>query len=120
MKILLLGHKGMLGSDLLLQLSFNHQVVGMDREEIDITSAAECKKAVDKEKPDIIINAAAYTNVDACETNREECFAVNAEAIKNIAEACSKKIFVSFISALIMFLTEKERSLIKKIIRAIR
>jgi dTDP-4-dehydrorhamnose reductase len=91
MKILLLGHKGMLGSDLFLQLSFHHQVVGMDRGEIDITSAAKCKKAVDEEKPDIIINAAAYTNVDACETNREECFAVNAEAVKNIAEACSKK-----------------------------
>jgi dTDP-4-dehydrorhamnose reductase len=91
MKILLLGHKGMLGSDLLSQLSFHNQVVGMDREEIDITSATECKKAVDDEKPDIIINAAADTNVDACETNKEGCFAVNAEAVKNIAEACRKK-----------------------------
>jgi len=92
-KILLLGHKGMLGSDLLSKLSEEHEVAGMDKEEINIVSAGECKKAVEESNPDIVINAAAYTNVDGCETAREECFAVNAEAIKNIAEACrSKKI----------------------------
>ncbi len=42
-------------------------------------------------QPQIVINAAAYTNVDGCETAKEECFAVNAEAVKNIAEACRGK-----------------------------
>ena len=91
MKILLLGHKGMLGSDLLSKLSSEHEVVGMDREEIDIVSADECRKAIEETVPDIIINAAAYTNVDGCETAKEDCFAVNAEAVKNIAGACRNK-----------------------------
>jgi dTDP-4-dehydrorhamnose reductase len=91
MKILLLGHKGMLGSDLLLKLKIEHEVVGLDKEEIDIISAIECKKAIKEIKPDIVINAAAYTNVDGCETARHECFAVNAEAVKNIAGICRDK-----------------------------
>ena len=91
MRILLLGHKGMLGSDLLLKLNLRHEVVGMDKEEIDIVSADECVKAIKETAPSIVINAAAYTNVDGCETAKEECFAVNAEAVKNIAEACRNK-----------------------------
>ncbi len=91
MKILLLGHKGMLGSDLLTQMRLHHEVVGMDQEEIDITSAGECAKAIENTTPQIIINAAAYTNVDGCETAKEECFAVNAEAVKNIAMSCQNK-----------------------------
>jgi dTDP-4-dehydrorhamnose reductase len=91
MKILLLGHKGMLGSDLLEQMRLHHEVVGMDKEEIDITSADDCAKAIEATAPQIVINAAAYTNVDACETAKEECFAVNAEALKNIATACRNK-----------------------------
>ncbi|HQM43661.1 MAG: dTDP-4-dehydrorhamnose reductase [Smithellaceae bacterium] len=88
MKILLLGHKGMLGSDLLKTLFARYEVVGMDKEEIDIVSAKDCKNAVAEVEPDIVINAAAFTNVDGCETQRDECFAVNAEAVKNICEAC--------------------------------
>ena len=91
MKILLLGHKGMLGSDLLARLSSEHDVIGMDKEEIDVTSAVECNKAIHEAEPGIVINAAAYTNVDACESNREECFAVNADAVKNICKACRNK-----------------------------
>jgi len=91
MKILLLGHKGMLGSDLLTQMRLHHEVVGMDQDEIDITSAADCVKAIEDTAPQIVINAAAYTNVDGCETAKEECFAVNAEAVKNIATACRSK-----------------------------
>jgi dTDP-4-dehydrorhamnose reductase len=91
MKILLLGHQGMLGRDLLLKLSVEHEVIGMDKEEIDIVSASECKAAIKEIEPDIVINAAAYTNVDGCETAKDECFAVNAEAVKNIADACRDK-----------------------------
>ena len=88
MKVLLLGHKGMLGNDLMAQFRHRYDVIGMDREEIDITSASECRRAVAETQPQLVINAAGYTNVDACETAKEECFAVNAEAVKNIAQAC--------------------------------
>jgi len=78
----------MLGSDLLSKFFLDHEVIGMDKEEINIASADECRKAIEETAPDIVINAAAFTNVDGCETAREECFAVNAEAVRNIAEAC--------------------------------
>lgn len=88
----------MLGSDLLIKLSREHEVVGMDKEEINIVSADECRNAIHDVAPDIVINAAAYTNVDGCETDREGCFAVNAEAVKNIAAACrdTKKRIIHF------------------------
>ena len=57
MKVLLLGHKGMLGSDLLTQMRLHHEVVGMDQDEIDITSAAACAKAIEYTAPQIVINA---------------------------------------------------------------
>lgn len=91
MKILLFGHKGMLGSDLLLQLSPKHEVIGLDREEIDITSELQCRDAVNEHAPGIVVNAAAYTDVDGCEKAKDECFAVNAEAVKNIAGACLER-----------------------------
>jgi dTDP-4-dehydrorhamnose reductase len=91
MRILLFGHKGMLGSDLLSQLSRKHEITGLDKDEIDIASAKECEKAIAEKMPDMVINAAAFTNVDACETAEKECFAVNAEAVKNIAAACRGK-----------------------------
>jgi dTDP-4-dehydrorhamnose reductase len=81
----------MLGSDLLLRLNMKHEVIGLDKEEIDIVSAKECENAIKNTAPNIVINTAAYTNVDACETAKEECFAVNAEAVKNIADACRNK-----------------------------
>ncbi len=91
MKVLLLGHKGMLGSDLMAQFRYRHEVVGMDIDEINITRASDCRSAVADVGPQLVINAAAYTNVDGCETDKETCFAVNAEGVKNIAEACKGK-----------------------------
>lgn len=81
----------MLGSDLMKKLSADHEVTGMDKEEIDIVSAKDCKNAVAEINPEIVVNAAAFTNVDGCETARDACFAVNAEAVKNICEACRGK-----------------------------
>jgi dTDP-4-dehydrorhamnose reductase len=90
MKILLLGHRGMLGSDLLFQLGRKHEIIGLDKDEIDITSEFECRRTIQDNMPDIVINAAAYTDVDGCEKAKDECFAVNAEAVKYIAESCRK------------------------------
>ncbi|HVO67455.1 MAG TPA: dTDP-4-dehydrorhamnose reductase [Syntrophales bacterium] len=91
MKILILGHKGMLGSDLFMRLFVFHEVTGKDIEDFDITSAEACAAVIAEADPDIVINAAAYTDVDGCETNREKCFSVNAEGVKNIAQACAER-----------------------------
>ncbi len=91
MKILLLGHKGMLGSSLLLSLSRAHKVTGFDKNEIDVTSSDACRELINNNDPDIVVNAAAYTDVDGCEKEKDECYAVNAGAVKNIAESCREK-----------------------------
>jgi len=81
----------MLGSDLLLQLGRKHEVTGLDMDEIDISAQEQCRKAIAENTPDVVINAAAYTNVDGCEKEKDLCFAVNAGAVKNIAESCRGK-----------------------------
>lgn len=91
MKILLFGHKGMLGSDLLLRLRTKHEVTGLDKDEIDIASMPSCEEAIRENAPDVVVNAAACTDVDGCESAQSESFAVNAEAVLNIAASCRKK-----------------------------
>ena len=88
MKILILGHKGMLGSDLMLRLAAAHEMTGIDIGDFDITVEDDCARVIAERSPEVVINAAAYTDVDGCETNRERCFAVNAVGVKNIALAC--------------------------------
>ena len=61
----------MLGSDLGAQFRYRHEVMGMDVEDIDITRSEECQKVVREIKPQIVVNAAAYTNVDGCETAKK-------------------------------------------------
>jgi dTDP-4-dehydrorhamnose reductase len=91
MKILILGHKGMLGSDLMLRLADSHEVSGKDLDEIDIASEEDCRRVIAECSPEVVINAAAFTDVDGCETNRERCMAVNAFGIRNIALACRER-----------------------------
>jgi len=89
MNILVIGHKGMLGSDLMNRFTMaGHDATGKDVDELDITSREACREAVVDAAPDAVVNAAAYTNVDGCESDREGCFAVNARGIENIALAC--------------------------------
>ena len=91
MKILILGHRGMLGSDLMLRMMVAHDVTGKDVGDFDITVEDDCGRVIAECSPDVVINAAAYTNVDGSETDRDRCFAVNAVGVKNIALACRGK-----------------------------
>ena len=72
----------------MLRLAGAHDVTGQDVDAFDITSENDCRRVVQECSPEVVINAAAYTNVDGCETDRERCFAVNAVGVKNIALAC--------------------------------
>ncbi len=87
-KILVIGAQGMLGRDLLpeLRVSFpDDEILGWDMEEIDIRMEKETIEQIEALYPQIIINVAAYTDVDGCERNEEEAFRVNAEGMKHIA-----------------------------------
>lgn len=96
-KILITGANGLLGQKTteLFKHETQHDVIltdlhenafesrGFDYFPMDITKKDEVKDAVKKYLPDIIINTAAYTNVDGCETDREVSWKVNVDAVKN-------------------------------------
>lgn len=88
MRILLLGAKGMLGGALQRVLG-EHDVTAWDREMLDITNEAQVREKIVEEKPEVIINAAAWTDVDGAEEEgkRELCFAVNEAAVRYVAQA---------------------------------
>lgn len=86
-RILVLGARGMLGRDLTeaLRSSSQGEVVPWDLGEIDIRDEKETVEKIGELKPDVIINAAAFTRVDDCESQVEQAIAVNAEGMKHVA-----------------------------------
>jgi dTDP-4-dehydrorhamnose reductase len=88
MKILVLGCEGMLGTDLVADLGGTYEVIGKDVDDFDITSFSECKDLLEEANADVVINAAAYTNVDGCEADEAGSFSVNADGVRNVALVC--------------------------------
>lgn len=86
MKTLILGARGMLGTEV---SKVFRDTTKWDIEEIDITSKKQVTDKITKLRPDLVINCAAYTDVDSCEDNRDFCFAINGEAVGYIAKACN-------------------------------
>lgn len=83
MRIVVTGSKGMLGYDLVQRLKRNHDVIGIDIDDIDIVQ----RDVIDyllKVKPNFIYHLAAYTDVDKAETEREKAYDVNVNGIRNI------------------------------------
>lgn len=101
MKILITGRHGQLGSELhdLKESYPQHQMVFVDREEMDLSNPEEIVEVLNTEKPQIIVSAGAYTAVDKAESDQELCDAVNHIAVKTIgawaAENNAKVIHIS-------------------------
>ena len=89
MKVLVLGAGGMLGKDLVPILSVKGQVWARDIDDFDITDPKRVQREVEALQPQVLVNAAAYTDVDGCESRKELAFAVNAEGARNVARACA-------------------------------
>ncbi len=100
MKVLITGISGMLGVDLYQTLKEKHEVVGFDLKEFpstsflsppvqrgDITRIDEVKRAFDELSPDLVVHAAAYTDVDGCEKNPDKAYKVNALGTQNVCLA---------------------------------
>ncbi len=87
MKILITGAYGMLGSDLRDILS-SHELIATGSKDLDITDCEKVLEFIKENSPDIVINAAAYTAVDDCETHFDEAYQVNAIGPRNLAMAC--------------------------------
>ena len=88
MKILITGSNGMLGHDLTEVLKDNHELVLTTSKTLDITDKDNVFDVISENKPDIVINSAAYTDVDGCESNPDLAYDVNGEGVKNLALAC--------------------------------
>ena len=88
MKVLITGSNGMLGHDLIDVLDGKHELIKTTSKSLDITDKDKVKEYIVNENPDIVINSAAYTDVDGCETNEEIAYKVNGEGVKNLALAC--------------------------------
>ena len=90
MKILLTGKDGQVGFALHKKLASLGEVVATNRHELDLENSDAIRTFIEKIKPDIIINAAAYTDVDKAESEIELAHKVNAEAPKVLAEKASQ------------------------------
>jgi dTDP-4-dehydrorhamnose reductase len=88
MKVVVVGAGGRLGSALSRAYRDKFDVTSFDRTQLDLSQPDEIHRTLEKLKFDVLINAAAFTNVDRCETERAQAFAINAEAPKRLAEIC--------------------------------
>jgi len=90
LKILIFGADGMLGTDLVKVLEKDFDILKSLEKDLDITDRKRVEEFVISARPQWTINAAAYTDVDACESNQKKAFQINAEGPKNIAFASAK------------------------------
>jgi dTDP-4-dehydrorhamnose reductase len=91
MKLLVTGAAGMLGRDLMLAAgNAGHDIVGFGHRELDVTDPAAVTKKLDLERPDIVINSAAWTAVDDAEEREEAAFAVNGAGAGTVAAAAAE------------------------------
>lgn len=101
MKILITGSKGQLGNELqniiktgkaeigsVSDLIKNAEVIALDVEDLDITKLEQVKEVLHRESPNVVINCAAATNVDGCETNQDLAFKINSLGPRNLAMVC--------------------------------
>lgn len=102
-KLLITGVNGLLGQKLLTQAASKYSVIGIDLHnepfnkkinfkyvKLDLTDRNAVKDMILTEYPHYLINTAAMTNVDACETEKEKCWKINVEAVNNIVYATRK------------------------------
>jgi len=89
MKVMITGAHGMLGRTLTRRLK-EHELLGVDIEDFDITDPEATRQAVSQFGPDVVIHCAAMTAVDDCQTNEDTAWEVNVNGTANVAEACDQ------------------------------
>jgi len=97
-KVLITGSNGLLGQSLIRLFQKKFRILSTGIEDaaelkmsehnyqiLDITDIEKCKVVIDGFKPDVIVNAASFTNVDECENQKELCWQINVKAVENLA-----------------------------------
>ena len=90
-KIVIIGSGGRLGAALLRNYQEGFEVIGYDHSQLDLGNLEQLRSVLEPQKFDVLINSAAQTNVDRCETHRDEAFLLNAEAPRVLAEICNER-----------------------------
>ena len=91
MKVLVSGAQGQVGTELILQgEALGLQMIATERDDMDITRKEEVSACFSSQRPDIVINAAAYTAVDKAEEESDLAYAINRDGVANLAAACAQ------------------------------
>src|SRR5690606_18464541 len=89
MRVVVVGAAGQLGSALLATAPVEHSVVPLTRNDLDLRSRSDISHVVRDLRPDVLINASAYTGVELAESEPESAFAINEAAVAELAAASS-------------------------------
>ncbi len=90
-KLVIVGAGGRLGAALMREYRDKFEVMGFSHAQLDLGNLEQLRTALEPQKFDVLINSAAQTNVDRCETHRDEAFLLNAEAPRVLAEICNAR-----------------------------
>src|SRR5947207_14278252 len=90
MKVAVIGANGQLGTDLREVLSAEHDVIGLDHTDIEITDIKSVRNALSRIKPTILLNTAAYHIVPEAEKFAEKAFLINGIGALNLAKVCQE------------------------------
>ena len=98
MKVMVFGANGLVGQKLIKEMNSSYEIIAVGKgtktfngekeieyHQADITDSARVNELLRKIEPGVVVNAAAYTDVDGCEANKEKCWKVNVEGVENIA-----------------------------------
>ena len=91
MKIVILGAGGRLGAALIREYRGKYEVEGFNHTQLDLSNLNGLRERLRATNFDVLINAAAFTNVDLCETERDRAFLINAEVPGILATICCDK-----------------------------
>ncbi len=92
MKVLLFGANGQVGFDCVSRFrEAGFDLVALTREQVDLADADQVRKAIQRQKPDLVINAAAYTAVDKAESEADLAALINETAVEAMARACNEQ-----------------------------
>jgi len=89
LRILMFGRSGQVATEVQRLASDNLEIKALSRDQMNLSKRGQCATAIDEAAVDVVINAAAFTAVDAAETNEEVAIAVNAHAPGEMAQACA-------------------------------
>jgi len=91
MKVLIIGAGGRLGAALMSEFRPKYDIAGFNHAQLDLSNLKGLREKLSALTFDVLINAAAFTNVDACETESDRAFLINAEAPGVLANLCGEK-----------------------------